>query len=87
MPLCSRKLTELGLRPALWEVNGVPEKTDNGNCILDCGTNPIADAAALETNIRAIPGVVGTGLFLRLADTVLVGSGNSFEMIAEKQRV
>jgi ribose 5-phosphate isomerase A len=86
VPLCTRRLTDLGLRPVVWEVNGTPGKTDNGNCILDCGTNLIPDAAVLEANIRSIPGVVGSGLFLRMANTVLVGSGNRFEMIAEKQQ-
>ena len=86
MPLCSRKLTALGLRPTRWEVSSNPGVTDNGNNILDCGTNPIGDAAALEANIRNIPGVVGTGLFLRLADTVLVGSGNEFRMVEERRR-
>jgi ribose 5-phosphate isomerase A len=86
VPLCSRKLTELGLRPVLWEVSGHPGISDNGNHILDCGTNPIADAAGLEASIRSIPGVVGTGLFLKMADTVLIGSGNEFHMVDERRR-
>ena len=35
----------------------------------------------LELDIRAIPGVVGTGLFLGMADTVLVGDRSDFQMI------
>ena len=69
-----RRLAELGLRPVLWEDNGRPGVTDNGNHILDCETDPIPDAARLEADIRAIPGVVGTGLFLGMADIVLVGT-------------
>jgi ribose 5-phosphate isomerase len=38
-------------------------------------------------DIRAIPGVVGTGLFLGMADTVLVGDRNDFRMIEEKRRI
>jgi ribose 5-phosphate isomerase A len=60
--------------------------TDNGNHILDCALGPIADAARLEADIRAIPGVVGTGLFLGMADTVLVGDRNDFRLIEEKRR-
>ena len=41
---------------------------------------------ALENDIRAIPGVVGTGLFLGMADTVLVGDRNDFRMLEERQR-
>jgi ribose 5-phosphate isomerase A len=60
--------------------------TDNGNHILDCEIGPLADAARLESDIRAIPGVVGTGLFLGMADTVLIGDTNDFRMIEERQR-
>jgi ribose 5-phosphate isomerase A len=56
----------------VWEVDGRPGVTDNGNHILDCGTGPIVDATQLECDIRAIPGVVGTGLFLGMAGLVLV---------------
>jgi ribose 5-phosphate isomerase A len=60
--------------------------TDNGNHILDCGIEAIADAPRLESSIRAIPGVVGTGLFLGMADTVLVGDRNDFRLIEERRR-
>ena len=46
---------------------------------LDCGIHPIMDAAQLEASIRAIPGVVGTGLFLGMADVALVGRGADFD--------
>jgi ribose 5-phosphate isomerase len=36
---------------------------------------PITDAAHLDTTLRAIPGTVGTGLFLGFAPTVLVWDG------------
>jgi ribose 5-phosphate isomerase A len=85
VPLCERKLAELGCRPILDVRSGVPFVTDNGNHILDCQTGPIADAARLEMNIRAIPGVVGTGLFLGMADSVLVGDRTDFRLIEEKQ--
>jgi ribose 5-phosphate isomerase len=60
--------------------------TDNGNHILDCHIRPITDAIRLENDIRAIPGVVGTGLFLGMADTVLVGDRNDFRVIDERRR-
>lgn len=53
--------------------------TDNGNHVLDCTVAPMADPAAVEAAIRAIPGVVGTGLFLRLAHTILVQNGEAVE--------
>jgi ribose 5-phosphate isomerase A len=86
VPLCKRRLAELGLRPVLWEEGGRPGITDNGNHILDCETGPIPDAARLEADVRAIPGVVGTGLFLGMADTVLIGDDRDFRLKAERQR-
>jgi ribose 5-phosphate isomerase A len=86
VPLCRRRLAGLGLRPALWEQDGRPGATDNGNHILDCATDPLPDAQRLETEIRAVPGVVGTGLFLGMADTVLVGDRTDFRLIEERRR-
>ena len=60
--------------------------TDNGNHIVDCQIDPIPDPARLERDIREIPGVVGTGLFLGMAETVLVGDRNDFRLIEERRR-
>lgn len=86
VPLCLRRLAALGLRPLLWEQAGRPGTTDNGNHVIDCGTDPIADAGKLDVEVRAIPGVVGTGLFLGVADTVLVGDPGDFRLTAERRR-
>jgi ribose 5-phosphate isomerase A len=86
LPLCERRLGELRCRPVPWRGGDGLLKTDNGNLILDCQIDPIPDAARLENDIRAIPGVVGTGLFLGMASTVLVGEENDFRLIEEKRR-
>jgi ribose 5-phosphate isomerase A len=83
LPLCQRRLAELGCRPTVRLVDGRPFVTDNGNQILDCGISPIRDPAAFEQSILSIPGVVGTGLFLAMADTVLVQDG---EKVAVRNR-
>ncbi len=83
LPLCQRRLTELGCRPTVRMVNGHTYVTDNGNQILDCAISPIQDATALEQAILSIPGVVGTGLFIGMADTVLVQDG---EAVVERRR-
>jgi ribose 5-phosphate isomerase A len=75
----TRHLQALGLTPQQRMSDGKPLVTDNGNVIIDCGTGPIARPAELEAAIRAIPGVVGTGLFLGMADTVLVDRGGQVE--------
>ena len=64
-------------------VNGRPYGTDNGNQILDCAISPIQDPTAFEQAIVSIPGVVGTGLFIGMADTILVQDG---EMVEVRQR-
>jgi ribose 5-phosphate isomerase A len=85
LSLCRARLGELGLRPVPFEAEGKLFLSDNGNAILDCGVDPIQDPAALEARIRAIPGVVGTGLFLGMADVVLVGD-DQFQLKEERRR-
>ena len=77
LPLCRRRLAALGLGPALRTAGERPFVTDNGNVILDCVVGSIADPPGLEGALRAVPGVVDTGLFLGTADTVLVADGTS----------
>ena len=85
LPLCLRRLRDLGCDPVPYEEGGQLFVTDNGNHILDCAVEPIPDPPAFEAHARAIPGVVGTGLFLGMADTVLVGD-DAFRLVAEKRR-
>jgi ribose 5-phosphate isomerase A len=84
--LCLRRLSAIGCQPVLYLADGRPFVSDNGNYIIDCTVNPISDPDALESTIRAIPGVVGTGLFLRMANIVLVGHSADFTLIEEKRR-
>jgi ribose 5-phosphate isomerase A len=86
LPLCERRLGELGCRPVPYRQGAGLFVTDNGNHILDCQIGPIPDARRLEMDIRAIPGVVGTGLFLGMADSVLVGDRDTFRLIEERRR-
>ena len=69
---CARRLGELGHPSRRRMEGGAPLVTDNGNHILDCAVEPLADPAALERRIRAIAGVVGTGLFLGMADAAFI---------------
>jgi ribose 5-phosphate isomerase A len=87
LPLCERRLRDLDCNSVPCRNDGNLFRTDNGNHILDCSVAPIADPAQLEQNIRAIPGVVGTGLFLGMANQVLVGASTTFRLIDERCRV
>jgi ribose 5-phosphate isomerase A len=77
MGACRRRLQVLGCpsEPRLQE--GRLFLSDNGHPILDCRIAPLRQPAELEQAIRAIPGVVGTGLFLGMAHTVLIQEGDS----------
>ena len=82
---CQRRLTALGCRPTVRLADGRPFVTDNWNLILDCAVDPIDDPRALERAIHAIPGVVDTGLFLDVADTVLVWDGGVVRALERKE--
>jgi ribose 5-phosphate isomerase A len=59
--------------------------TDNGNWILDAKLQAPLDANALESAITTIPGVLGTGFFLGMADAVIIGSGKDVEVRRTKE--
>src|SRR5215212_6452552 len=74
LPLATRRLAELGGVPTLRRsADGSAFRTDEGHVILDCRFNGIADAAALNAALNAIPSVVEHGLFVGMATLALVG--------------
>ncbi len=52
-----------------------PVVTDQGFWVIDAYFPPIEDPTTLDRGITCIPGVLGHGLFIGLADEILVGSG------------
>lgn len=73
LPYASRQIAKLGLKPQpRMDEDEKLFVTDNGNHVLDCGVKEITKSGNLERDLLAIPGVVGTGLFLGMADMVLV---------------
>lgn len=52
---------------------GKPLITDEGHHILDCCFGTISDPPTLAQALREIPGVVEHGLFIHMADVVLIG--------------
>lgn len=73
LALCRRRLDALGLAPQLrMGPDGQPFTTDNANRILDCSVGAIPEPDVLDRELRALPGVVGTGLFLGMADLVII---------------
>jgi ribose 5-phosphate isomerase A len=70
-----RAIRDLGGAPSLRtaERKDGPVVTDNGNLVLDADFGPIAEPAALATDLAGVPGVVEHGLFVDLADEAHVG--------------
>jgi ribose 5-phosphate isomerase A len=54
--------------------------TDNGNHILDCKVSTMPDGTWNERDLRSVPGVAATGLFLNMAHVVLVQHGDDVEV-------
>jgi len=70
-----RGLRRLGAEPTLRRAaDGSVYRTDNGNPILDARVAPIVSPRELHAAIRELPGAIDTGLFLGMADVVLVGA-------------
>ncbi len=69
------QVARMGGRAKLREGAGKagPIVTDNGNFILDADFGQIENSTKLERKLKAIPGLLETGLFLNLADIVYVG--------------
>lgn len=78
---CREALRGLGCEPARRSTDeGAPFISDNGGYILDCKIAPIQNAAELEHAILDIPGVLGTGLFIQMADVVIIQDGDAVEV-------
>jgi ribose 5-phosphate isomerase A len=76
-----RRIQKLGGSPLLRETKGKlgPVISDNGNAIMDAFFGVIGDPAALERQLKMIPGVVETGLFVGLTDLVYLGFDSSVQ--------
>jgi ribose 5-phosphate isomerase A len=85
--LCRALMRELGCEQCLrMGDDAAPYATDNGNYILDCKIAPIENPAELERAILDIPGAVGTGLFLDMADLIIVRDGDEAEVLTRTSR-
>ncbi len=69
----ARHLERIG-RAVRREQDGVPRRTDSGNFTYDVHVGPVEVPADVDRALRAIPGVVETGLFVDRADILLVAT-------------
>lgn len=73
-------IEELGGKPLLRESKGKVGAvvTDNGNYIIDVDFGPITDTEELNRQLKFIPGVIETGLFIGMADIIYLGRLDGF---------
>ncbi|MCY4146113.1 MAG: ribose-5-phosphate isomerase RpiA [Chloroflexi bacterium] len=71
-----RFLEALGAKVRLRGDDGAAYRTDQGNLILDCDFGPIRNAQDLASGLSARAGIVEHGLFISLAQQVVV-AGNA----------
>ena len=76
-----RQLRELGGEPVLRQAGGGAYRTLEGNLILDCDFGPIDEPSALARALADLPGVVEHGLFVDLADVLLVGRDGGVDIL------
>jgi ribose 5-phosphate isomerase A len=75
--IVSKKISALGATVQLRKDRaGEPFITDEGHHILDCHFGQIPDPPSLAYTLSEMPGVVEHGLFINLADVVLLGKGS-----------
>jgi len=87
-PATKKTLEEFGCTVDLRKVMGEePFITDNGNYILDCEFVRIDNPEELHANLNNIPGVVENGLFIGLADEIIVGGKQGVLTLDKKESV
>ena len=77
-----QRLQELGAEPSLRMDGEKPFVTDEGNLIVDCVfPSGIADPESISRTIDCLPGVVAHGLFLGMADRVIVAGAGGVRIL------
>ena len=79
-----KRFKESGYSPVIRMNGSKIYITDSGNEIIDLHLDEIEDSIKLEQEIKLIPGVVEVGLFNNFADNVIIGKGNSTEILSRK---
>ena len=73
----TRRVQALGATASLRRyAYGNPFTTDEGHHILDCHFGAIPDPESLARTLNEIPGVVEHGLFINMANIVIMGKGD-----------
>ncbi|MEW9674849.1 ribose-5-phosphate isomerase RpiA [Lentibacillus sp. L22] len=72
--MVAKEIANLGGKPQLRKLGNDIFVSDNGNYILDCAFNEIDRPGQLHNQLKALTGVVETGLFINMADQVITAT-------------
>ena len=72
--ITKKRIEALGIKPVLREKDGQIYLTDNGNFIFDCQCGTIQSPQLLQAQLKALLGVVETGLFINMASKVIMAN-------------
>ncbi|MES1152286.1 MAG: ribose 5-phosphate isomerase A [Dongia sp.] len=81
-PIVMDRLKEFPAECLLRRAGDAPFVTNGGNYVVDCRFDTIADAAALQAKLKAITGVVETGLFVGLATQAMIGREEDVQILS-----
>ncbi|WP_407931431.1 ribose-5-phosphate isomerase RpiA, partial [Ignavibacterium album] len=85
IPFAARKLLSkfeaMKLNPVIRKIDTKNFITDSGNFIIDCKIGEIENPKELEFNLKMIPGVVEVGLFIDIADYIIIGYNDRTEIL------
>jgi len=81
-PIVMDRLKEFCAECVLRRTGEAPFVTNGGNYVVDCRFDTIADAAALQSKLKAITGVVETGLFIGLATQAIIGREDDVDILS-----
>ena len=84
LPCCLRRLADAGYPTEIVQENGLALFSDNGNNLAMCQIGPLSDPEKVNIQIGMMPGIVETGLFVGMADVVLIQDGEHLEIRERK---
>jgi len=86
LPFVMRRLKQIGGKPTIREGTGKvgPVITDNGNVILDVDFGLMRKPAELSRDLKAVSGVLETGLFVGITDIVYLGKSSGVEKLEKE---
>ena len=86
--LVQRRIQKLGGSSVLRETKGKlgPVISDNGNAILDATFGVIKNPEQLNQQLKMIPGIVETGLFLGMTDIVYLGTASKAKKLEANRK-